>query len=137
MGNVFLGKQGEKHSDEKPQPKDSPKPKTKPISFNYEHCGRDGHLVEFFFRRSVRRCFLGRWQTRTGTTLFVVCLSLVLWLGVRRWCVPFALERGISFLDGVCYHSEIVVGVLGLSMVRLLDVPSIVANTSMGEQSQL
>jgi hypothetical protein len=29
----------------------SPKPKPKPKPFHCEHCGRDGHLAEFFFRR--------------------------------------------------------------------------------------
>ena len=32
----------------------------------------------------------------------------------------------------VSHHREMVVGVLGLGMVSLLDVPSLVANTSMG-----
>jgi hypothetical protein len=29
----------------------SPKPKPKPKPFHCEHCGRDGHLAEFCFRR--------------------------------------------------------------------------------------
>jgi hypothetical protein len=32
----------------------------------------------------------------------------------------------------VCHYREMVVGVLGLDMVSLLDVPSLVANMSMG-----
>jgi hypothetical protein len=49
LGNEFFGKKGEKPSEEKPEPKESPKPK--PKLFQCEHCGRDGHLVEFCFRR--------------------------------------------------------------------------------------
>jgi hypothetical protein len=45
LGNEFFGKKGEKPSEEKPEPKESPKP------FHCEHCGRDGHLAEFCFRR--------------------------------------------------------------------------------------
>jgi hypothetical protein len=50
MRNEFFGKKGEKPS-EKPHPKGNPKPKPKPISFHCDHCGRDGHLAEFCFRR--------------------------------------------------------------------------------------
>jgi hypothetical protein len=41
----------EKLSEEKPEPKENPKPKPKPKPFHCEHCGRDGHLAEFRFRR--------------------------------------------------------------------------------------
>jgi hypothetical protein len=56
LRNEFFGKKGEKSSDEKPseeklEPKENPKPKPKPKTFHCEHCGRDGHLVEFCFRR--------------------------------------------------------------------------------------
>jgi hypothetical protein len=53
LGNEFFGKMGEKPSEEKPQPLENPKPKPKPKPrpFHYEHCGRDGHLAEFCFRR--------------------------------------------------------------------------------------
>jgi hypothetical protein len=56
LGNEFFGKKGEKpseekSSEEKPEPKENPKPKPKPKPFHCEHCGRDGHLVEFCFRR--------------------------------------------------------------------------------------
>jgi hypothetical protein len=47
LGNEFFGKKGEKPSEEKPEPKENPKPKP----FHCEHCGRDGHLAEFCFRR--------------------------------------------------------------------------------------
>jgi hypothetical protein len=51
LGNELFGNKGEKPSEDKPEPKESPKPKPKPKPFHCEHCGRDGHLVEFFFRR--------------------------------------------------------------------------------------
>jgi hypothetical protein len=57
LGNKFFGKKGEKPSDEEPQPKESPKPKLKPKPFYYEYCGRDGHLVEFCFRRKYEKRF--------------------------------------------------------------------------------
>jgi hypothetical protein len=58
LGNEFFGKKGEKPgeekpSEEKPEPKENPKPKPKPKPFHCEHCGRDGHLAEFFFRRKL------------------------------------------------------------------------------------
>jgi hypothetical protein len=56
LGNEFFGKKGEKSSEEKPrevkpEPKDNPKPKPKLKPFHCEHCGRDGHLAKFCFRR--------------------------------------------------------------------------------------
>jgi hypothetical protein len=53
LGNEFFEKNGEKLSEEKPEPKErtKPKPKPKPKPFHCEHCGRDGHLAEFCFRR--------------------------------------------------------------------------------------
>jgi hypothetical protein len=56
MGNEFFGKKGEKPSEEKPseeklEPKENPKPNPKLKPFHCEHCGRDGHLAEFCFRR--------------------------------------------------------------------------------------
>jgi hypothetical protein len=51
LGNEFFGKKGEKPSEEKPEAKENPKPKPKPKPFHCEHCGRDGHLAEFCFRR--------------------------------------------------------------------------------------
>jgi hypothetical protein len=60
-GMSSFGKKGEKPSEEKPseekpseeklEPKENPKPNPKPKPFHCEHCGRDGHLVEFCFRR--------------------------------------------------------------------------------------
>jgi hypothetical protein len=56
LGNEFFEKKGEKPSEEKPseenlEPKENPKPKPKPKPFHCEHCGTDGHLAEFGFRR--------------------------------------------------------------------------------------
>jgi hypothetical protein len=62
----------------------------------------------------------------------VVCLSLGWCQEVREWCVPFILVGGVSLCLEVIHCIEKVVGVLGLGMVSLLDVPLLVANTSMG-----
>jgi hypothetical protein len=51
LGNEFFGKEGEKPSEEKPEPNENQKTKPKPKPFHCEHCGRDGHLAEFCFRR--------------------------------------------------------------------------------------
>jgi hypothetical protein len=56
FGNEFFESKGEKTSEEKSgeeklEPKENPKPKPKPKPFHCEHCGRDGHLAEFCFRR--------------------------------------------------------------------------------------
>jgi hypothetical protein len=56
LGNEFFEKKGEKPSEEKPseeklEPKENPKPKPKPKPFHCEHCERDGHLAEFYFKR--------------------------------------------------------------------------------------
>jgi hypothetical protein len=78
----------------------------------------------------VRRGWLESWPTRTGTTLLVVCLSLGWCREARVWCVPFTLERGVSLCLEVRHHIEKVVGVLGLGVESLLDVPLLVAKTS-------
>jgi hypothetical protein len=51
LGIEFFGMKGEKPSEEKQEPKENPKPNPKPKPFHCEHCGRDGHLAEFCFRR--------------------------------------------------------------------------------------
>jgi hypothetical protein len=51
LGNEFFGKEGEKPSEEKQEPKENPKPMPKPKPFHCDHCGRDGHLAEFCFKR--------------------------------------------------------------------------------------
>jgi hypothetical protein len=94
--------------------------------------GGMGTLLSFASGGSVRKGWLERWPTRTGTTLLVVCLSLGWCREVRVWCVPFTLERGVILCLEVSHHREKVVGVLGLGVVSLLDIPSLVANTSMG-----
>jgi hypothetical protein len=80
----------------------------------------------------VRGGWLESWPTRTGAALLVVYLSLGWCREARVWCVPFTLERGVSLCLEVSHRIEKVVGVLGLVMVSLLDVPLLVANTSMG-----
>jgi hypothetical protein len=62
----------------------------------------------------------------------MVYLSLGWFREARLWCVPFTLERGMSLCLVESHHIEKVVGVLGLGVVSLLNVPSLVANTSMG-----
>jgi hypothetical protein len=69
-------------------------------------------------------------MTSTVTTLLVVCLGLGWCLRVRVCCVPFSLKRGLSLYLEVYHHREMVVGMLGSSAVSLLDVTSLVANTS-------
>jgi hypothetical protein len=127
LGNEFLGKKGEKPSEEKmgeekPEPKENPKPKPKPKPFHCEHCGRDEHLAEFCFRKKREERLAREWPTRTDTALLVVCLSLGWYQEVREWCVPSTLVGGVSMCLEVSHHIEKVVGVLGLSMVSLLDV---------------
>jgi hypothetical protein len=51
---------------------------------------------------------------------------------VRVWCIPFTLGRGVSLCLEVSLHIKKVAGVLGLGVVSLLDVPLLMANTSMG-----
>jgi hypothetical protein len=132
LGNEFFGKKGEKLSEEKPEPKENPKPKPKPKPFHVSIVGGMGTLLSFASGGSVRRGCLESWSTRTGTALLVVCLSLGWCREVRVWCVPFTLVRGVSLCLEVSHHIEKVVGVLGLGVVSLLDVPLLVANTSMG-----
>jgi hypothetical protein len=67
----------------------------------------------------------------------VVCLSLAWCLEVRELCTPFLVKGGMSLCLKVCHYREMVVGVLGLDMVSLLDVPSLVANMSMGGRATL
>jgi hypothetical protein len=66
LGNEFFGKKEEKPSEEKLEPKENPKPNPKPKPFHCEHCGRDGHRVEFVprgrppHREGGRRVGFGR-----------------------------------------------------------------------------
>jgi hypothetical protein len=131
LGNEFFGKKGEKPSEEKPQPRENPKPKPKPKPFHCEHYGRDGNLAEFCFRRKREERLdrkldnKDRYRPSRGVSSLGWCRE------ARAWCVPFTLERGVSFCLEVSHHIERVVDVLGLGMVSLLNVPSLVTNTSM------
>jgi hypothetical protein len=132
LGNEFFGKKGEKPSEEKQEPKESPKPKPKQNPSIVSIMGGMGTLLSFASGGSMRRGWLERWPTRTGTILLVVCMSLGWCREVRVWCVPFTLKRGVSLCLKVSHHTEKVVGMLGLGVVSLLDIPSPVANTSLG-----
>jgi hypothetical protein len=57
---------------EKPCEEPHPKPKPRSIRFHCEFCGKDGHKKEFCYkrRREAR-------MAKTGTTLLMVCLSLI------------------------------------------------------------
>jgi hypothetical protein len=94
--------------------------------------GGMGTLLSFASGGSVRRVFLESWPTRIGTALIMVCLSLGWCREVRVWCVPFTLVRGVSLCLEVSHHIEKVVGMLGLGVESLLDVPLLVASMSMG-----
>jgi hypothetical protein len=89
-------------------------------------------MLSFASGGSVRRGWLESWSTRTATALLVVCLSLGWCREVKVWCVPFTLVRGVSLCLVESHQIEKVVGVLGLGVVSLLDIPLLVANTSMG-----
>jgi hypothetical protein len=80
----------------------------------------------------VRRGWLEGWPTRIGTALLVVYLSLGWCQEARVWCIPFTLKRGVSLCFVESHHIDKVVGMLGLGVVSLLDVPLLVDNTSMG-----
>jgi hypothetical protein len=84
-------KSSEKPS-EKPCEEPHPKPKPKPICFHCEFCGKDGHKRGFATREGERREWLRSGQTRTATTLLMVCLSLVCHCPRERvLCVRFRL----------------------------------------------
>jgi hypothetical protein len=131
LGNELFGKKGEKPSEEKPESKENPKPKPRLKPFHCEHCGRDGHVAEFCFRRK-REERLARELANKDK----YCPSRGV-PGPRL--VPrgegmvrtIYLERGMSLCVEVSHQIEKVVGVLGLGVVSLLDVPLLVANTSM------
>jgi hypothetical protein len=106
----------------------------------------------FASRGEGRRGLLGRWQTRTGTALLMVCLSLVLGLGVRVLCIrshrggigaflPEVLNVstfGVVVLIGLVHLVMVyVMGMLSLAVVCLLDVLHLVINTSLGEVATL
>jgi hypothetical protein len=141
LGNEFFGKKGEKLSEEKPseektETKENPKPKPKPKPFHCEHCGRDGHLAGFCFKRKLEERLArklankDRYRPSRG-----VPEPMLVPRG--EGMVPFILVGGVSLCLDVIHHiGTKVVGVLGLGVVSLLDVPLLVANMSMGERSQ-
>jgi hypothetical protein len=73
LGNVFFGKEGEKPSEEKPVKKPSgekpseqphPKPKSKPMRFHCDYCGRDGHKGEFCFKKKREERMEKEWANK-------------------------------------------------------------------------
>jgi hypothetical protein len=130
LGNEFCGKKGEKPSEEKPEPQESPKQKPKSKPFHSEHCVRDGHLAEFCFKRKSEERLAKELANKDR------------YLPSRGVPEPRLVLRGEGMVrtiyprESLClevsHHIEKVVGMLGLGMVSLLDVPSLVANTSMG-----
>jgi hypothetical protein len=72
-GKVFFGKKSEKSSEEKPVEKPSgeksseqphPKPKPKVVKFHCDHCGRDGHKLEFCFKRKREEIMAKEWANK-------------------------------------------------------------------------
>jgi hypothetical protein len=85
-GKVFIGKESEKASEEKPVEKLSgkkpseqpqPKPKHKLVRFHCGYCGRDGHKDEFCFKRKREERMAKEWANKDKYTPPVVYLSLV------------------------------------------------------------
>jgi hypothetical protein len=98
-----------------------------------EHCGRDGHLAEFCFwrkreeRLSRELANKDRYRPSPGVPEPRLVLG-----GEGMVCTIYPRERGMSLCLEVSHHIEKVVGVFGLGVVSLLDVPLLVSNTSMG-----
>jgi hypothetical protein len=72
-GKVFFGKESEKPSEEKlvekpsgEKPSEQPqlKPKPKVVKFHCDHCGRDGHKLEFFFKRKREERMTKEWANK-------------------------------------------------------------------------
>jgi hypothetical protein len=128
LGNEFFGKKGEKPSEEKPsevmpEPKENPKPKPKLKPFHCDHCGRDGHLVEFCFRRKREERLARKLanKDRYRRSRGVPKARLVpRGEGMVRTIYP---REGVSSCLEVIHYIEKVVGVLGLGVVSLLDIP--------------
>jgi hypothetical protein len=66
-----------KPSGEKPSEQPQPKPKSKLVRFHCGYCGEMAIRMSFAIREGERREWLRSGQTMIGTTLLVVCLSLV------------------------------------------------------------
>jgi hypothetical protein len=62
---------------EKPCEEPHPKPKPRSIRFHCEFCGKDGHKKEFCYKKRREARMAKEWQTKTGTTRLMMCLSLV------------------------------------------------------------
>jgi hypothetical protein len=109
----------------------SPKPKPKPKPFHCEHRGRDGHLAEFCFRRKCEE-WLAREMANKDRYHSSRCVPEPRLVpkgeGMVRTIYP--RERRKFVPRGEPPHTKRG-SVLGLGMVSLLDVPSLVANTSM------
>jgi hypothetical protein len=132
LGNDFFGKKGEKPSKEKPQPRENPKLKPKLIPFHCDHSGRDGHLDEFCFRRKCEERFAREMASNDSyRPSRGMPESRVMPRG-KGTVHTIYLRESMSLLHGVCLLREIVVGMLGLGVLSLMDVPSPMANTSMG-----
>jgi hypothetical protein len=83
---VFVGKESEKASKEKPVEKTrgekaseqpQPKPKPKLVRFHCGHCGRDGHKDEFCFKKKREEIMAKEWANKDKYHPSVVYLSLV------------------------------------------------------------
>jgi hypothetical protein len=132
LGNEFFGKKGEKLSEEKPQPKESQKPKPKPIPFHCEDCGRDGHLSKFYFRRKRDERFSREMANKERYSPSRVEPEPRMVPRGEGLVYTVPRQGRHEFVLEVCHHKEMVIGVLGLGMVSLLDIPSLVVDTSMG-----
>jgi hypothetical protein len=82
LGKLFLGKESEKASEEKPvekpseekpvekpsgeKPSEQPQPKPKPklVRFHCDYCGRDGHKGEFCFKRRREERMVKEWANK-------------------------------------------------------------------------
>jgi hypothetical protein len=72
-GKVSFGKDSEKASEEKsvekssgenPSEQPQPKPKPKLVRFHCGYCGRDGHKVEFCFKRKREERMAKEWANK-------------------------------------------------------------------------
>jgi hypothetical protein len=110
----------------------SPKPKPKPKPFHCEHCGRDGHLADFCFKRKreqrLARELANKDRNRPSRGVHEPRLVS---RGEDKVRIIYPLG-GVSLCLEVSHHIAKVVGVLGFGVVSLLDIPSLVDNTSMG-----
>jgi hypothetical protein len=89
-------------SSEKPCEEPHPRLKPRSILFHCEFCGKDDHKREFCYKEGERREWLRSGQTRTGTTLLMVCLSLVCHCPRERvLCIRFQLgEERVPWEQG-------------------------------------